>query len=141
MSFQYSETVTLQTLVCYSCGMVFAVPEPWQQNRQDDHQSFWCPNGHAQSYKDKSEAERYKDMLEKEQRRNAPLRENMIAAQKALDRAEKALARHKKRSAAGVCPCCNRTVKQLAEHMQSKHADFMELQGLSARKQLPEKVQ
>lgn len=25
---------------------------------------------------------------------------------------------------AGMCPCCRRTFKQLAEHMKSKHPDF-----------------
>jgi DNA repair exonuclease SbcCD ATPase subunit len=30
------------------------------------------------------------------------------------------------RAAAGVCPCCGRTFKQLARHMQSKHPDWPE---------------
>ena len=140
MSYTYNDTVTLKTEICYSCGIVFAVPADWQQNRRNDHKGFWCPNGHQQSYQEASEAEVLKRQLEKEQRAQAPLRENLVAAQRAQERAEKALARHKKRSAAGVCPCCNRTVKQLAEHMQSKHADFMQLQGLTPPKQLPEKV-
>jgi Asp-tRNA(Asn)/Glu-tRNA(Gln) amidotransferase A subunit family amidase len=28
------------------------------------------------------------------------------------------------RVGAGVCPCCNRTFKQLARHMQAKHPDY-----------------
>jgi|ERR1700677_2767220 len=141
MAFQYSETVSLVTEICYSCGMAFAVPEEWLQNRRKDHKSFWCPNGHQQSYQGETEAERLKRELEKERRAQVPMRESLMAAQKAQERAEKALSRHKKRSAAGVCPCCNRTVKQLAEHMQSKHSDFMELQGMTPRKLLPAKVQ
>jgi hypothetical protein len=27
--------------------------------------------------------------------------------------------------AAGVCPCCKRTVKQLAAHMKEKHPEFV----------------
>ena len=32
--------------------------------------------------------------------------------------------RQKKRAAAGVCPCCNRTFKQLARHMERKHPNY-----------------
>jgi hypothetical protein len=31
--------------------------------------------------------------------------------------------------------------RRLANHMKSKHVDFMQLQGLTTHKQLPEKVQ
>jgi 4-hydroxy-3-methylbut-2-en-1-yl diphosphate synthase IspG/GcpE len=29
-----------------------------------------------------------------------------------------------KRAKAGVCPCCNRTFSNMAEHMKKQHADF-----------------
>jgi hypothetical protein len=32
--------------------------------------------------------------------------------------------RLRNRAKAGVCPCCKRTVSQLARHMASKHPDF-----------------
>jgi hypothetical protein len=39
-----------------------------------------------------------------------------------------------KRAKAGVCPCCNRTFKQLAAHMASQHPTFtpMELEDRPA---------
>lgn len=41
-----------------------------------------------------------------------------------FQKAERKLATHKKRASAGVCPCCNRTVSQMARHMQAKHPDY-----------------
>jgi hypothetical protein len=126
-------------IVCCNCGIEFGVPDEWETNRRRDHQSFWCPNGHAQSYVVKSDVEKLRDELEQERRNSLNTREKLAAAERAQGRAEKSLERHKKRSAAGVCPCCNRTVKQLAQHMASKHADFQQLQGITARKALPPK--
>lgn len=40
-------------------------------------------------------------------------------------RAEKAAkTRLKNRAKAGVCPCCNRTFKQLAAHMKTQHPNW-----------------
>jgi hypothetical protein len=77
--------------------------------------------------------------MEREQREAATLRERAIVAETAQRKAENSIKRLKKRSAAGVCPCCNRTFKELANHMKSKHAQFRQLQGLEAPKQLSEK--
>lgn len=140
MSYKYNETVTLVTIECYSCAIVFAAPEEWNNNRCNDHKSFFCPNGHSQSYVAKSEAQKYKEALEKEQREAAMLRERSIVAERKQTRAENSLNRYKKRAAAGVCPCCNRTVAQLAQHMKSKHQEFRQLQGLTKRKELTETV-
>ena len=141
MSYKYTGTVTLETITCYLCAMVFAVPAEWKQFRRNDHASFYCPNGHGQSYLARSEAERLKIDLEREQRQTATFRERAIGAERAKDKAEKSIDRLKKRAAAGVCPCCNRTFAQLTEHMKSKHPQFRQLQGLDAKKQLAEKVQ
>jgi hypothetical protein len=34
------------------------------------------------------------------------------------------MTRIKKRVAAGVCPCCNRSFKDLARHMAGQHPDY-----------------
>ena len=41
-------------------------------------------------------------------------------------RTRKELHSVKARVAHGVCPCCNRTFKQLARHMKTKHPDYVE---------------
>jgi hypothetical protein len=40
----------LATETCYSCGVVFGMPEIFKENRLKDHRLFYCPNGHGQYY-------------------------------------------------------------------------------------------
>ena len=117
------------------------MPDDWNNNRINDHKTFWCPNGHAQSYFAKSEAEKFKELYEKECANSLDVRTRLETAKRERGKAEKSLARLKKRNAAGVCSCCNRTVSQLAKHMETQHPEFRELQGLRTPKLLPEKIQ
>ena len=64
--------VRLETEICYLCGIVFAVPADWQQNRRNDHKGFWCPNGHQQSYREASEAEVLRRQLKKSSEHKPP---------------------------------------------------------------------
>jgi hypothetical protein len=54
---------------------------------------------------------------------------------RSLDKERQATKRLKQRVAAGVCPCCNRTFTNLAEHMAGQHAEFQLEAGLH-KKQL-----
>jgi hypothetical protein len=122
---------TFETIECCNCGLRFAVPRSWERSRRDDHKSFYCPNGHPQSFVGKSEAEIARDELAKEKQRREwaeaeakRLREkNETAA-----RSNAALRGHinhvKRRVGNGVCPCCNRTFSQLGRHMQAKHPGY-----------------
>ena len=47
------------------------------------------------------------------------------AAERKAEKALKETKRLKKRAAAGTCPCCSRTVIQMARHMKTKHPDFV----------------
>jgi hypothetical protein len=138
MSITVESTLTVMT--CGKCGINFAMPEDFRAQRQKDGKGWHCPNGHGRVYKE-SDAEKFKRLYEKEQREAALLREKSVAAQRAQEKAEKKIKMLKKRAAAGVCPCCNRTFKQLSQHMESKHKDFMALNGMNPPKQLAEKVQ
>ena len=40
----------LETIVCCTCGIVFAVPQHWRRMRLNHGDWFWCPNGHHQHY-------------------------------------------------------------------------------------------
>jgi chemotaxis response regulator CheB len=50
------------------------------------------------------------------------------------------LTKTKKRVANGVCPCCNRTFKQLARHMKAKHPEFVGAVD-AARREVPVRSQ
>lgn len=48
-------TINFETVDCCNCGVVFQVPAEFDNARQEDGQSFYCPNGHAQFYEDGDE--------------------------------------------------------------------------------------
>jgi hypothetical protein len=113
-------SVQLYSITCYKCGIEFAVPNHWDNKRRDDHQTFWCPNGHPQSYVGKTQTERDLEAARQEVdylRRDAAFKAEQI---KTLERKQK---RQTRRIHAGVCPHCSRTFRQLAAHMKTKHAE------------------
>lgn len=113
----------LEVTVC-TCGVLFAVPEKLLDARRFDGKSFHCPNGHSLVFKD---SDREKITRERDRLRDqtARLTANLDQTE-ASRRAYKGQAtRLKKRTAGGVCPCCNRTFKELARHMESQHPDFV----------------
>lgn len=123
-----SVTMRLQTC-CYSaCGLSFAVPKTWDDAKRNDHSSFYCPNGHIQSYAGKSDAERARG--EAEAARNAlageRARHDQTRAELATKERERAAQAGAKtrllnRIKGGVCPNCNRHFDALKRHMDSKH--------------------
>lgn len=145
------QTLTIQrqlnliTETCSNCGALFAMEAKLQQERLADKQRFYCPNGHSMSYMGKTEAQKLREQIEEErrlrQRAEQKVAEKHDEAQAAWNTAskERERAEHERRRAngykghatritkrakAGVCPCCNRTFKQLAAHMANKHPQF-----------------
>jgi len=122
MSISVAVNMTAITCCHSGCGIVFAVPVWWEKCRRGDHKTWYCPNGHDQLFQQETEAE-------KAQKEAAALRakldqERMASRTAALerDKAVKANKRLRTRAKFGVCPFCKRTFKQLAEHMECKHA-------------------
>lgn len=112
---------------CPSCGIYYGVPEHWLQSRREDKKDFYCPNGHVASYRE-SEADRLRrerDSLKQQIARVEDEKREQI--DRAL-RAEKETKRLRKRAAAGVCPCCNRTFTNMARHMKTKHPNVVQMQ-------------
>jgi hypothetical protein len=93
---------------------------------------FFCPYGHPQHF---PQGENEATILRRERdlaRQQIAEREDKI---KMLDRLlhqergdamalRKAATKAKKRTAAGTCPCCHRTFRQMALHMANKHPEF-----------------
>lgn len=126
------DSVQLDSITCYKCGVLFAIPKYLKQKLIESHDSFWCPNGHSQAFYGKTDYE-----VEKE--RNLALQATInqekharLVAEKERDANIRAITRLKRRAAAGVCPCCTRTFTNLANHMKTQHSDFM----LEKRKEL-----
>lgn len=114
---------------CCSCGVLFGLEDGMRNQRIRDHKTFYCPNGHPQSYTGDTEKER----LRKE---NERLQSQLVIERRTHDtairgerikrgKAEAAKTRIEQRVHAGICPHCNRTFQQLARHMASKHAEHL----------------
>lgn len=123
--------VELVTEECCNCGVLFAMPEDLVKKlrRQAESGSFYCPNGHAQHYMGKSEEQKRR---EAERRAANAEEEARIArveatnAKRAAIRAKNELKNTKRRAAAAVCPCCQRSFVQLRRHMKSQHPEHLE---------------
>ncbi len=119
-------TVYYETILCYSCGCAIALDSTFIKNRRDDHHGFFCPNGHNNYFPGLSEAEKLKVELADKERQLTAQRARVSELNMQITKADRATARLKKRVRAGVCPCCQRTFKQLAAHMTCKHPDYAE---------------
>lgn len=119
-----------EIIYCCKCGIPFAVPASIREDWTKTGESFYCPNGHSQHYSESEVSKLEKELQRERKRKEWAERQATIATQQAeyaerRRRAQKAVnTKLKKRIGAGVCPCCNRTFKQLAQHMENKHPDY-----------------
>ncbi len=110
---------------CWSCGMTWAMPWGWARKQSEKGNSFYCPRGCNLTYGE-SEIEKVQQQLAS-QIESTRFANRRLESEQNSHRATKGhLTRQKKRAAAGVCPCCNRTFNQLSRHMKSKHPNYAE---------------
>lgn len=127
-------TQELVTETCCNCGVPFALPRSLREECLKDHDKrFYCPNGHNMVYTGKTEEQRLREQLDASRRRASMAeeasrrnREDAQAAKRQAAAYKGQLTKARKRAGAGVCPVteCHRTVRQLADHMQTKHPDY-----------------
>ncbi|MFP3549729.1 hypothetical protein SB861_03305 [Paraburkholderia sp. SIMBA_049] len=115
MGYAIQHQITLSTITCCNCGVVFAMPDRLMNQLRQNGDWFFCPSGHRQHFTE-TEADRLRRLLEAANRRNTELVDEVSRVQREKKRFER-------RITAGVCSCCNRTFVNLARHMASKHKD------------------
>lgn len=120
---------------CGTCAVWHTVPEIIYKNHRSEGGFHSCPNGHQRGWDKGTDAierentRRERDRLKQEAARLA----EEIAAEKArADAAEKKYLQARRRSAAGVCPCCNRTFANMQRHMKAKHPNVVPLEQKQA---------
>jgi hypothetical protein len=113
-------TETLVVTHCW-CGIALAIPSNLNRVMHDEGKSCYCPVGHSFVYGETNE-----DKLRAERERHRATRDLLAAEERSHQATRGHLTRAKKRSAAGVCPCCHRTFKQLRKHMNVKHPEYVE---------------
>ena len=112
------ETITIKTygVKCCSCGIMFWVADDFDDRLRESKKTFYCPNGHPQSYTT-SEADKLRKQLEEEKRKASQVQFELIAAERKVKRLEK-------RAKNGICPCCHRQFVQMTRHMKSQHPEY-----------------
>lgn len=122
------ELVTLECVECARCGVPFGVSQQMLNRRREDGKVFLCPSGHENVYGN-SEVKRLREQLQREQiakqeveRKAANALMEVATHKKNTEKAVKSRERLLKRTEEGMCPHCQRTFKQLAEHMKCKHS-------------------
>lgn len=121
-------SLTLTTLYCANCHVLFGIPSDMETRRREDHEAFYCPSGHANFWTQKSALEKARDQLARETHRAEQAqedarrqRERWLKTERRLSAQRGQVTRIKNRIAKGICPCCNRTFANLARHMAGQH--------------------
>ncbi len=122
-------TEAFHVVSCYTCGVRFGIESTLHQRVVTDAKgSVHCPACGAltcwRESEDKKQIKELERKLKWEADNAARQREQKEAAEASLIATKAVVTRIKNRAAVGVCPCCNRTFKQLAAHMAMKHPDF-----------------
>lgn len=125
------ETQLVTETCCRSdCGILFAVPADWQARRRRDHTSFYCPNGHPQSYTAKTESEQLRDELERTKRslgwetdRRKRAEEGAMNLARSRSALRGQVTRLKNKAKAGECAFCHEQFPNVADHVAEAHPD------------------
>lgn len=120
---------------CCQCRSEIWLPQAlYDAARHSERISFYCPYGHPQVFAkgetDLDVMRRERDIARQQiaQRddeiKQLQQRSRVLAMQ--VDQHKTAATKARKRAAAGLCPCCNRSFAstRMAAHIRTKHPDF-----------------
>lgn len=129
---QVAFDINFQVLTCWACGVSFAMPFQMYRRRCEDGEVFCCPArcrltvGKSENTKLKEQLERKQKEVDRKQKEVEWARQDVknelrshAATKGQLTKATKRV----QRTEAGVCTHCNRSFKQLRQHMKNKHPD------------------
>ena len=116
---------TLVDQDCIACDIVFAMPDRFDQEMRRTGETFYCPRGHGQVYREPENARLRKRVAALEAQKVA-LDDQRRAAERSLTAQKGENTKLRNRVHNGVCPCCQRSFQNLRRHMTSKHPDYAE---------------
>jgi len=122
-------------LTCYRCKEQFGLTNEVEEMLRRNHQTFHCPWGHSQHFKEgETEEQKLRREVNQLKQNKAYLEDMRRKAEARADRERNRANGYKghatrisKRVKNGVCICCNRTFADLARHMATKHPTFTPL--------------
>ena len=111
----------LEQIECCNCSMVFALSVEFANRRRRDHKRWFCPQGHGQSWSQKSDVEK-----EREQTRIA--RQQRETARRSAAAIKGHRTKILRRLTAGVCPIesCTETFGTVGQHVLAEHPSIVE---------------
>lgn len=118
-----TQVTTYVEITCGTCGLPFAMSQPFYEARRRDHAAFYCPAGHGRYYTIESDLERARRERDEAQRATAGVRDDLAAERRQHSTTKGQLTRARNRARAGVCIACHRTFANVARHMQTKHPE------------------
>lgn len=127
---------------CGTCAVWHTIPKIIYDSYHAEGGFWHCPNGHQRGFR-KGEDERKQEEVRLERDRlkqeRAQLQDEIAAQKRKADEAkqraheaEKKFLNARRRHAAGVCPCCNRTFTNVQRHMKTKHPTIVPLEQKTA---------
>jgi hypothetical protein len=127
--FAYGTTTSVQLVAhwCNGCNIPYGLPNGFIEDRRRDGKSWTCPNGCVrlfQQTEDQLRAEKAEAELRaaRELAARESSRRRLAESQRAAARGQ--VTRIRNRVGNGICPCCQRTFKDLGQHMAGEHPDF-----------------
>lgn len=127
-------------LSCSRCKERFALNDETEATLRKSSATFHCPWGHQQHFplgptetdllrKERDTLKQQAARLEDERRRQ---RERAEAAERSAAAYRGVATRTRNRVSKGICPCCNRTFANLANHMKGQHPGYNDAATLAA---------
>ena len=116
-------TLTYVAVRCGECDINFGMPREFYDARQDDGRTWYCPNGHSCCFRESSE-EKLKRELDRTTRCLQSTQGQLHITENSRRAYKGQLTKTRRRVSNGVCPCCNRTFADLANHMHDKHPEW-----------------
>lgn len=107
------------------CGHSFYMTRDHYDACKDYKRGWFCPIcGKSRVFTGETKIAKLEKELATEKKRKEWAEQEARLSREQAEKAERSKARLQKRVKNGVCPCCHRTVSQLARHMKSKHPDY-----------------
>ncbi len=129
MTFTEHITETFHVVSCYSCSVRFGITGYlYKRVVTDACDSIYCPAcGKLTCWSESEDSKIIKELQRKLKWEAAEVTRQKLAREKAeasLQATKGVITRIKRRVGSGVCPCCQRTFKQLSAHMAHKHPEY-----------------
>lgn len=117
-------SVILEQVSCKKCGGVFALNEKFLKHARNNRGHYNCPYCDTQWSWSESEADRLRAQLAASANELQRVKMDCNAERSMRESAERRAVeaqRKIKRVENGLCPCCNRTFRNLRRHMLVRH--------------------